>query len=52
MGTAGKIAVAIVGLGVVTTLVLPGRQTPAVIHAFTGLFRGSLATAMGTGKPV
>ena len=52
MGTAGKIAVAIVGLGVVTTLVLPGRQTPQVINAFTGLFRGSLATAMGTGKTV
>lgn len=52
MSTAQKIAMGIIGIGMVTTLILPGRQTPAVINAFTGLFRGSLATAMGTGKPV
>ena len=52
MGTVGKIAMGIVGIGLITTLILPGRQTPAVINAFTGLFRGSLATAMGTGKTV
>lgn len=47
-----KIAVLIVGTGLVTTLILPGRQTPKVIDAFTRLLRGSLATAMGTGKKV
>jgi hypothetical protein len=52
MGTAEKVAMGIIGIGLVTTLLLPGRQTPAVINAFTGLFRGSLATAMGTGKAV
>jgi hypothetical protein len=52
VGTVEKIAVGIISIGLVTTLLLPGRQTPAVINAFTGLFRGSLATAMGTGKQV
>ncbi len=52
MTTVQKVAMGIVGIGLVTTLVLPGRQTPAVVGAFTNLFRGSLATAMGTGKQV
>lgn len=52
MSTAEKVAMGIIGIGMLTTLLLPGRQTPAVINAFTGLFRGSLATAMGTGKQV
>lgn len=52
MGVAEKVAMGLVGIGLVTTLILPGRQTPQVISAFTGLFRGSLATAMGTGKSV
>lgn len=52
MGTVEKVAMGIIGIGLVTTLLLPGRQTPAVVNAFTGLFRGSLATAMGTGKDV
>lgn len=52
MSTVEKVAVMIVGVGLVTTLLLPDRQTPAVINAFTGLFRGALATAMGTGKKV
>lgn len=52
MGTAQKVAMGIIGIGLVTTLILPGRQTPAVINAFTNLFRGSLATAMGTGRQV
>lgn len=52
MGTAEKVAMGIVGIGLVTTLILPKRQTPQVINAFTNLFRGSLATAMGTGKTV
>lgn len=52
MTTVQKVAMGIVGIGLVTTLILPGRQTPQVINAFTQLFRGSLATAMGTGKSV
>lgn len=52
MGTAEKIAMGIIGIGMVTTLILPDRKTPQVIDAFTRLFRGSLATAMGTGKKV
>lgn len=47
-----KVAVLIVGVGMATSLTLPGRQTPQVIDAIARLFRGSLATAMGTGKPV
>lgn len=52
MNTVQKVAMGIVAIGMVTTMVLPGRQTPQVINAFTNLFRGSLATAMGTGKQV
>lgn len=42
----------IIAIGMVTTLVLPKRQTVGVINAATGFFRGTLATAMGTGKRV
>ena len=52
MTTVQKIAMGIIGIGMATTLILPGRQTPQVINSFTGLFRGSLSTAMGTGKQV
>lgn len=37
----------IVILAIVTTLVLPGRQTPAVINAAGGSFIGSIKAAMG-----
>ena len=50
MSTFEKIAMGIVGIGLVTTLILPGRQTPMVIGAFSDLFTGALATAMGTRK--
>lgn len=52
MSTVEKVAMGIIGIGMATTLILPGRQTIGVVNAFTGLFRGSLATAMGTGKRV
>lgn len=52
MGTVEKIAMGIIGIGMITTLILPGRQTPQVINAASNLFRGGLATAMGTGKKV
>lgn len=48
MGSIEKIAMAIVGVGMITTLILPGRQTPQVINAFTGMFTRSLGTAMAS----
>lgn len=50
MTTLQKIAMGVIGIGLVTTLILPKRQTPQVIGAFDRLFRGALGTAMGTAK--
>jgi hypothetical protein len=47
MGTAEKIALAIVGVGFVTTLILPDRQTVKVIQAGSNLFTSGLGQAMG-----
>ena len=44
-----KVATAIVGVAMVTTLVLPGRQTPAVLDKLFGGFAGTLRAA--TGQP-
>lgn len=52
MSTLEKFLGGVVMIGLATTLVLPKRQTPQVINAFTGFVRGTLATAMGTGKTV
>ena len=52
MSSVERIALAIVGVAMITTLILPGRQTPRVIQASGNAFRGSLATAMGTGRRV
>lgn len=41
-----KIAVGIVAIGLVTALVLPGRQTAQVLQAAGGVFQGSLNTAI------
>ena len=46
MTTVEKVTMGLIGIGMVTTLVLPGRQTTKVIGAISSLFRGSLATAM------
>ena len=46
-----KVAMAIVAVALVTTLVLPGRQTPAVANALTGLTTKTLGTAIGTYTP-
>jgi hypothetical protein len=48
MGTIERVALAIVGVALATTLVLPERQTTKVIGAVSSLFRGSLATAMAS----
>jgi hypothetical protein len=50
--TIEKVLMGIIGVAMVTTLILPKRQTPQVINAPGSAFRGSLATAMGTGKKV
>lgn len=50
MSTVEKILTAIVGVGMVTTLILPKRQTPAVVGAFGSAFSKVLGTAMGTAK--
>ena len=47
-----KIVTGLFAIALVTTAILPGRQTVPVVNALTNLFRGSLATAMGTGKAV
>jgi hypothetical protein len=41
-----KIAIAIVGVGMATALLLPGRNTVGVIGAITKLFDGALGTAI------
>lgn len=41
-----RIAVAIVGVGLVTALVLPNRQTAQVLKAAGGVFNGALGTAI------
>ncbi len=41
-----KIAVAIVAVGLVTALVLPGRQTAQVLNAAGNVFSNSLGTAI------
>ncbi|MEU0398353.1 hypothetical protein ABZ208_37545 [Streptomyces sp. NPDC006208] len=46
MTTVEKISMGIIGIGMATTLLLPGRQTVPVIDAVRKLFSGSLATAM------
>jgi hypothetical protein len=38
----------VVAIGMITTLLLPGRQTVPVIGAVERLFTRSLGTAMGT----
>lgn len=50
MSTAEKIAMGLIGIGMATTLILPGRQTAKIIDSISNLFRGSLATAMASPK--
>jgi hypothetical protein len=46
VSTVQKVAVGIVAIGMVTAVLLPGRQTASVINAIKGLFTGSLHTAI------
>lgn len=47
MNAVQSVLLAIVAVGMVTTLVLPGRQTAKVIQAAGNVFSGGLKTAMG-----
>lgn len=47
MSAAEKVGLAIVGVAMATTLVLPGRQTPAIIERFFGGFGETLRAATG-----
>lgn len=46
MSAAEKVALAIVGIGMVTALLLPDRQTVPVLGAIQKLFSGALGTAI------
>ncbi len=46
-----KLVAGLVAIGMVTTLILPRRQTPAVINATDKLLRGAFGTVMGTARP-
>jgi hypothetical protein len=48
MSSFTKIAMGLIGVAAIATLVLPGRQTPAVLTGFTRLATGTLSTAQGT----
>lgn len=48
MTTIQKFVTGIVGIAMITTLILPGRQTPAVLNAGRDFATGVLGTAMGT----
>lgn len=48
MTTVEKLGIAIIGVGMATTLTLPGRQTVGVINAIRNLFTGALGTAMAS----
>lgn len=47
MNSAERIGIAIVGVAMVTTMVLPGRQTPAIIDKFLGGFANLIKSATG-----
>lgn len=46
MDNVTKVLMAIVGVGMVTTAILPGRQTAAVMDSFTKFFTGAMGTVM------
>jgi hypothetical protein len=48
MTTIEKVLMGIIGVAMVTTLILPRRQTPQVIGAAGTAFQRSLGTAMGS----
>jgi len=51
MSTLEKFLTGIVGVAMVTTLVLPKRQTPTVVGAFGTALSRVMGTVMGTSVP-
>ncbi len=47
MSTVQQVLMGLIGVGLVTTLILPGRQTEKVLKAAGSVFNGGLKTAMG-----
>lgn len=47
MGDIQKVLVAVVAIALITTLVLPGRQTASVLSSAGSAFSGVLGTAIG-----
>jgi hypothetical protein len=47
MDTLKPVLMGFIAIGMVTTLILPGRKTDTVIKAAGGFFTGGLKTAMG-----
>lgn len=45
--TVRAVLLGLIGVGMATTLILPGRQTTGVIKAAGAVFNGGLKTAMG-----
>lgn len=50
--TAQKFLVGLFAIGMVTTMILPRRQTVQVINAFTGLITRSFGTVMGLDRSI
>lgn len=48
MSTVEKFLMGAIGIAMVTTLILPKRQTAPVIAAASQLITGTIGTAMGT----
>lgn len=51
MSTLEKFLTGVVGVALVTTMILPKRQTPAVVSAFGTSLSSVLGTVMGTVTP-
>jgi hypothetical protein len=47
VSTVQQVLLGLIAVGMVTTLILPGRKTDTVIKAAGSAFSGSLKTAMG-----
>lgn len=47
MSSVEKVAMGVVAVAMITTLILPGRQTASVINAGGNVFSTAIKTAMG-----